>query len=84
MYETNRWNFGNDYGAETDTWLEMLAGGRYWHQELDVDVALAGTVNVDGLIVSGIARAGPLGRRRLDRPVHRRAPALQADAWRRD
>ena len=30
MYETNRWNFGNNYGGETDTWLEMLAGGRYW------------------------------------------------------
>ena len=56
MYETNRWNFGNNYGGETDTWLEMLAGGRYWHQELDVDVALAGTVNLDGLVVSG-ARA---------------------------
>ena len=32
MYETNRWNFGNNYGGETDTWLEMLAGGRYWHR----------------------------------------------------
>jgi hypothetical protein len=61
MYETNRWNFGNNYGGETDTWLEMLAGGRYWHQELDVDVALAGTVNLDGLVVSGTratARSG--------------------------
>lgn len=61
MYETNRWSFGNNYGGETDTWLEILAGGRYWHQELDINVALAGTLNVDGLVVSGataLARSG--------------------------
>jgi hypothetical protein len=61
MYETNRWNFGNNYGGETDAWLEILAGGRYWHQELDINVALAGTLNVDGLVVSGataLARSG--------------------------
>jgi hypothetical protein len=60
MYETNRWKLGTGPG-ETDTFLELLAGGRYWHQELDVDIALAGTVNVDGLIVSGstaLARSG--------------------------
>ena len=62
---------GQHSAAETDTWLELLAGGRYWHQELDVNVALAGTLNVDGLIVSGTTRAGALGRRRLDRSVHR-------------
>ena len=83
MYETNRWNFGNNYGGETDTWLEILAGGRYWHQELDVDVALAGTLNVDGLVVSGSQRLGALGRRRLDRPLHRHAAALQAHRRRR-
>jgi hypothetical protein len=36
-------------------------GGRYWHQELDVDLDLAGTANVGGLIVSGnraIAKSG--------------------------
>ena len=61
MYETNRWRLGNNFGGETDTWLEMLGGGRYWHQELDVDVALAGTLNVDGFVVSGsraLARSG--------------------------
>jgi hypothetical protein len=31
----------------------MLAGGRYWHQRLDVDLALAGTLSFDGLVVSG-------------------------------
>ena len=66
MYETNRFNFGNTYGAETDGWIEMLGGVRYWNQKLDVDVALAGTLNVDGLIVSGAraslpARAASIG-----------------------
>jgi hypothetical protein len=61
MYELNRWRLGNNFGAETDTWLEMLGGGRYWHQELEVDVALAGTLNIDGLVISGsraLARSG--------------------------
>jgi hypothetical protein len=47
MYELARWQ---NRGPAA---LEMLAGGRYWHQQLDVDLALAGTVNVDGLTVSG-------------------------------
>jgi hypothetical protein len=47
MYEIMRWQ---NRGPAA---LEMLAGGRYWHQQLDVDLALAGTVNVDGLTVSG-------------------------------
>jgi hypothetical protein len=60
MYETNRWRLAPGPGA-ADTTLDLLAGGRYWHQELDVDVALAGTLNVDGLVVSGsraLARSG--------------------------
>jgi len=60
MYETNRYKWGNS-AAETDTTLDLLAGVRYWHQKLDVDLALAGTANVDGLIVSGataVARSG--------------------------
>lgn len=60
MYETNRWRMGPGPG-EADTRLDLLAGGRYWHQELDVDVALDGTLNVDGLIVSGskaLAKSG--------------------------
>ena len=60
MYEIAKWR-SNCCAAEPDTTLELLAGGRYWHQELDVDLALAGTLNVDGLIISGsraIARSG--------------------------
>jgi hypothetical protein len=55
-YEIASWNSHGGRYATPDTQLELLAGGRYWHQELDIAVALAGTANVDGLIVSG-ARA---------------------------
>jgi hypothetical protein len=60
MYEVMQWRAGAA-AAAPDTHLELLAGGRYWHQELDVDLALAGTVNFDGLIISGnraLARSG--------------------------
>lgn len=60
MFEINRWHLGHGPG-ETDTALELLAGGRYWNQQLDVDVSLAGTANIDGLVISGsraIARSG--------------------------
>jgi len=60
MYETNRYKWGSS-AAETDTTLDLLAGVRYWRQKLDVDLALAGTMNVDGLVVSGataVARSG--------------------------
>jgi len=51
MYEILKWR--SRASADPDTVLEMLAGGRYWHQQLRVKVALAGTTNIDGLIVSG-------------------------------
>jgi hypothetical protein len=60
MYETNRWRLGPGPG-EADTTLDLLVGGRYWHQEIDVNVDLTGTLNVDGLVVSGdraLARSG--------------------------
>lgn len=52
MYEVMRWRTAHGARAP-DTVLEMLAGGRYWHQELDVDLALSGTTNINGLTVSG-------------------------------
>jgi hypothetical protein len=61
MYEVMHWDSGLSARRADDTVLEMLAGGRYWHQELDVNVALAGTLNVDGLVLSGseaLARSG--------------------------
>ena len=44
-----------------DTAVEVLAGGRYWHQELDVDLSLVGTLDIAGLILSrgvAIAKSG--------------------------
>ena len=52
MYEVMQWRSRHSAGTP-DTALEMLAGGRYWHQELDVGLSLAGTLNLDGLVVSG-------------------------------
>ena len=60
-YEVASWNSHGGRYATPDTELELLAGGRYWRQELDIAVALAGTLNIDGLIISGnraIARSG--------------------------
>jgi hypothetical protein len=63
LYETNRFRIGSGYG-DPNLLLDMGGGIRYWHQELDVDVALAGTANLDGLVVSGdraLARSGGVG-----------------------
>jgi hypothetical protein len=60
-YEIASWNSHGARYATPDTEIEVLAGGRYWHQQIDVGVALAGTANFDGLIISGdraIARSG--------------------------
>ena len=39
-YEIASWNSHGGRYATPDTELELLAGGRYWHQELDIAVAL--------------------------------------------
>lgn len=60
MYEVAQWRTDRD-APYPDTVVELLAGGRYWYQDLSVRVALAGTLNLDGLIVSGntaLARSG--------------------------
>ncbi len=61
MYEVMQWSSGLGTSHAPDTVLEMLAGGRYWHQELDVNVALAGTLDIDRLVIHGqeaLARSG--------------------------
>lgn len=52
LYETNRFRVGPGPG-DPNLLLDMGGGIRYWHQDLDVDVALAGTVNIDGLVLTG-------------------------------
>ncbi|CAN1721730.1 Outer membrane protein beta-barrel domain-containing protein [Hyphomicrobium sp. 1Nfss2.1] len=57
MYETNRWRMSPGPG-EADTTLDLLVGGRYWHQELDVDLSLDGTLDIRNLVIErGIALA---------------------------
>lgn len=60
MYEVMKWRSRAGL-ADSDTVLELLAGGRYWRQDLEVKLALAGTTNTGGLTVSGntaIANSG--------------------------
>jgi hypothetical protein len=60
MYEIMKWRT-RSHAASPDTVLELIAGGRYWRQQLDVNIALAGTASLDGLTVSGntaLASAG--------------------------
>jgi hypothetical protein len=60
MYEVMQWRTGPGAHAR-DTVVELIAGGRYWHQELDVDVDLTGTLNLDRLVITrsvAIARSG--------------------------
>lgn len=43
------------------TAIDLVAGARYWHQELDVNLAVTGALNLGGLVVSGsraTARSG--------------------------
>ncbi len=89
MYEVAQWSSGMSPGRAHDTVLELLAGGRYWHQDLDVDVALAGTLNVFGLTVSGsraLAQSGSIdwvdpfiGARLLWQPAVGEEVALRGD-----
>lgn len=55
-YEIARWSSGTGSTA-----IDALAGARYWHQDMSINLALTGTVDLDGLIVSrgvAIARGG--------------------------
>jgi hypothetical protein len=56
-----QWSSGLGAHRANDTVLEMLAGGRYWHQELNVDIGLTATLNVFGLVLTrdrAIAQSG--------------------------
>jgi len=61
-YEIARWSAaGEGAGFVPFTAVEVLAGVRYWNQDLSVGVSVAGAVNVTGLPTSGgraFARSG--------------------------
>ena len=53
-YEIAQWSAGGGSG----TVIDVLAGARYWHQQMSISLALTGTLDVGGLDVSrGIAAA---------------------------
>jgi hypothetical protein len=57
-YEVARWHSGGSIGS---TAIDLLAGARYWHQELSLKFGLTGTLDLNGVVVSrnrAIARSG--------------------------
>lgn len=65
MYEVARWDSGGSFkdplASPSFTALDLLAGARYWYQALDLNFSAAGTLDNNGLIVSGgraVARSG--------------------------
>ena len=57
-YEVARWHSGGSIGS---TAIDLLAGARYWHQDLSLKFGLTGTLDLNGLVVSrnrAIARSG--------------------------
>ncbi len=61
-YEVARWRSGSlvGHGAGV-TALDVLAGARYWRQDVEVRLALTAALDLGGLVLSGnraIARAG--------------------------
>ena len=65
MYEVARWETGGSFkdplASPSFTALDLYAGARYWYQEMNLDFSAAGTIDNNGLIVSGnrsIAKSG--------------------------
>jgi len=66
-FEVARWSSGGVggltgiFGPVRYTAVDLLAGARYWHQDIDIKFGLTGTLDVGGLVVSrgrAIARGG--------------------------
>lgn len=61
-YEIGRWWSGGALGPLAGyTAIDLLAGARYWRQDVDINLALTGTLDVSGLTLSrtrAVARAG--------------------------
>lgn len=58
-YEVARWHSGGSGIGSTA--IDLLAGARYWHQELSLKFGLTGTLDLNGVVVSrnrAIARSG--------------------------
>jgi hypothetical protein len=52
-YEVARWYAGGSADRGSVTTLDVLAGGRYWWQKVDINLDLTGTINLAGLTIAG-------------------------------
>jgi hypothetical protein len=66
-YEIAKWRSGtggslkDGYAFDRYTAIDLLAGARYWQQDMNVNFVLTGTLDTEGLVVSGsraFARSG--------------------------
>jgi hypothetical protein len=64
-FEIARWSSGGGYKGGpvfgSYTAVDVLAGARYWHEDVDLKFGLTGTLDLNGLVVSrnrAIARSG--------------------------
>jgi len=59
-YQIAKWWSGTG-GRSSYTAIDLIAGARYWQQELDVNLALTGALDTTGLVLHGsraVARSG--------------------------
>jgi len=68
-YQIAKWWSGrggslkDGYSFERYTAIDLIAGARYWQQDLSINLALTGTLDTTGLIIAGnraIARSGQI------------------------
>lgn len=66
-YQIAKWHSGGSgslkdgYSFDRYTAIDLIAGARYWQQDLSINLALTGTLDTTGLIIAGnraIARSG--------------------------
>jgi hypothetical protein len=98
-YQIAKWSSGtggslkDGYTFDRYTAIDLLAGARYWQQDLNFNLAVTGTLDTDGLVVSGsraFARCGavdwvhPLVGFRIRQSLFRRPtmrPASRRPKW---
>ena len=69
-YQITKWSSGSGgslkdpYAPIRYTAIDVLAGARYWHQDMVINLAVTGTLDPTGLVISGtraIDRQGAVG-----------------------
>src|SRR5215467_8493561 len=71
-YQIAKWHSGGSgslkdgYSFDRYTAIDLIAGARYWQQDLSINLALTGTLDTTGLVIVGnraIARSGQIDGR---------------------